>query len=58
MSNESGEWEDALVRAQETIAWQAEKIECLEGRLADERFAEDLRGAMTLVGVAGTYVRG
>jgi hypothetical protein len=26
--------------------------ECLEGRLADERFAEDLRGAMTLVGVA------
>jgi GAF domain-containing protein len=53
MSDESGEQKVALSRAQETIAWQAEKIERLEGRLADERFAEDLREVMTLVGAAG-----
>lgn len=54
MSDESGELKVALSRAQETIAWQAEKIERLEGRLADERFAEDLRGVMILIGAAGT----
>ncbi|MDQ3941882.1 MAG: GAF domain-containing protein [Actinomycetota bacterium] len=45
---------EALARAQETIARQAEEIERLRRRLADERFAEDLREALTLAASAGT----
>ena len=45
---------DALARAQETIARQAEEIERLRRRLTDERFAEDLREALTLAAAAGT----
>jgi transcriptional regulator with GAF, ATPase, and Fis domain len=45
---------DALARAHETIARQAEEIERLRGRIADERFAEDLREALTLAIAAGT----
>ncbi len=46
--------QDALTRAQETIARQQEEIERLRRRLADERFAEDLREALTLAAAAGT----
>jgi GAF domain-containing protein len=45
---------DALSRARETIAQQAEEIEHLRRRIADERFAEDLREALTLAAAAGT----
>jgi GAF domain-containing protein len=45
---------DALARARETIARQAEEIERLRRRIADERFAEDLREALTLAAAAGT----
>ena len=45
---------DALAQARETIARQAKHIESLERRLADERFAQDLRGAMSLAAAAGT----
>jgi GAF domain-containing protein len=46
--------QDALARAQETIARQAEEIERLRRRLADERVAEDLQEALTLAAAAGT----
>lgn len=46
--------QDALARAQEIIARQAEEIERLKRRLADERVAEDLREALTLAAAAGT----
>ena len=45
---------EALARAQETIGWQQEEIEHLRRRVADERFAEDLRDALTLAATAGT----
>ena len=45
--------QDALARAQETIAWQAEEIERLRYRLADELFVEDLREALALATSAG-----
>jgi GAF domain-containing protein len=43
----------ALALAQETIARQAEEIERLKRRLADERFAEGLREALALAASAG-----
>lgn len=46
--------QDALARAQEIIARQAEEIERLKRRLADDRVAEDLREALTLATAAGT----
>ena len=55
MSGETrGGGQDALARAEETIAWQAEEIERLRRRLADERFAEDLRETLALATAAGT----
>ncbi len=53
-SNPQDREEDALTRARETVARQAEEIERLRSRLADERFAEDLRAALTLTAAAGT----
>jgi GAF domain-containing protein len=44
---------DALAEANRTIARQAEEIERLNRRVAGERFAEDLRAAMTLAASAG-----
>jgi GAF domain-containing protein len=46
--------QDALARAQETIARQAEEVGRIKRRLADERLAEDLRDALTLAAAAGT----
>jgi GAF domain-containing protein len=55
MSDESRAGEqDALARAQEIIARQAEEIERLRRQLADERIADDLREALTLAAAAGT----
>jgi GAF domain-containing protein len=45
--------QDTLAHAQETIARQEEEIERLKRRLADERFAEDLREALILAAAAG-----
>ena len=45
---------DALARAQETITRQSEEIEHLRRRIADDRFVEDLREALTLAAAAGT----
>lgn len=45
---------EALARAQETIEQQREEIERLKRRLADERFAENLRDSLTLAAAAGT----
>jgi GAF domain-containing protein len=45
--------QNALARAQETIVRQAEEIERLRRQLADERFAEDLREALTLATAVG-----
>ena len=46
--------QEALAQAQETIARQAEEIERLRRRLADERFAEELREALNLAATVGT----
>jgi GAF domain-containing protein len=46
--------QDALARAQETIARQQGEIERLKRRLGDERFTEDLHEALTLAATAGT----
>jgi len=55
MNDESGAGDQGtLARAQETITQQAEEIERLKRRLADERFAEDLREALILSAAAGT----
>ncbi len=56
MNNEQppAEGAKALARAQETIERQQEEIERLKRRLADERFAEDLRDSLTLAAAAGT----
>lgn len=43
----------ALARARETVEKQAREIECLKRRLSDERFAEDLREALTLTAATG-----
>lgn len=53
MDNRVGD-QDALARAQETIARQREEIEHLRRRLGDERFAEDLRGALALAAATGS----
>lgn len=45
---------EALARAREEISRQAREIERLERRLEDERFAGDLRDALTLASAAGT----
>lgn len=45
--------QDALASAQAEVARQAEEIARLRRRLADERFAEDLRDALNLVAAAG-----
>src|SRR3712207_5387794 len=45
--------EDRLAQARETIARQAEEIDRLHRRLADERFAEGLREALALAATAG-----
>ena len=45
---------DPLAEAQATVARQAAEIESLRRRLADERFARDLRDALTLAATAGT----
>src|SRR5918997_273381 len=45
--------QDTLAHAQETIARQEEEIERLKRRLADERFAEDLREGLILAAAAG-----
>jgi GAF domain-containing protein len=55
MNDESRAGEQgALASAQETITQQAEEIERLRRRLANERLAEDLREALTLAAAAGT----
>jgi GAF domain-containing protein len=55
MHNNPGDGEEnALARARETVTRQAEEIERLRSRLADERFAEDLRETLTLAAAAGT----
>lgn len=46
--------DDALARALATISEQAAEIERLRRRLEDERFAEDLRSALSLAAAAGT----
>ncbi|MBI2237568.1 MAG: hypothetical protein HYU54_03460, partial [Actinobacteria bacterium] len=43
-----------LDEARATIARQADEIEWLRPRLADARFAEDLRATLTLAAAAGT----
>src|SRR3990170_297946 len=53
MDDEPGDRMDTLARAQVTIARQQEEIEGLKRRLADERFAEDLREALALAASAG-----
>ncbi len=54
MNDESrAEDPEALARARQTIERQQQEIEHLEGRLADERFAEELKDAMTLAASAG-----
>jgi GAF domain-containing protein len=45
---------DPLQEAQQTIARQSEEIARLTRRLADEKYAEELRGALTLAAAAGT----
>ena len=45
---------ETLARAQETIERQREEIERLQRRLAEERFAGDLRDALALTAAAGT----
>lgn len=45
---------DELEEVRATVARQAAEIERLRGRLADERFAEDLREALTMASAAGT----
>ena len=55
MSDEPmGGHRETLAQARETIESQAKEIERLKRRLADERFAEDLREALTLAAAAGT----
>jgi len=44
---------DELALARATIARQAEELERLRRRVADERLAEDLRDALALTGIAG-----
>jgi GAF domain-containing protein len=46
--------DDELERARAEIALQAKEIERLRRRLDDDRFAEDLREAVTLAATAGT----
>lgn len=45
---------DPLADAQATVARQAAEIEELRGRLAGDRFARDLRDALTLAATTGT----
>jgi GAF domain-containing protein len=45
---------EALRRAEETVARQEEVIAELREQLADERFAGDLRAALSVAGIAGT----
>jgi GAF domain-containing protein len=45
---------DALARAQETIARQAEEIERLQRQLSDEKFADRLRESLVSASTAGT----
>ncbi len=49
-----GEEGTALAEARATVARQAEEIARLRRRLADERFAEELREALSLAAAAGT----
>ena len=51
---ESESGDTALSEARQTIARQAEEIERLNRRLTGERFAEELREALTLAAAAGT----
>lgn len=51
--NRTGD-QDALDRAQKTIAQQAAEIQRLRERLSDERFAADLREALALATTVGT----
>ena len=53
--NDAGD-NDALAKARETIERQAGEIDRLKRRLADERFAEDLREALTLTAATGAVV--
>src|SRR5436190_12662437 len=46
--------DDALAKAQETIAQQRAEIERLRARVASERYADELRDALTLAATAGT----
>lgn len=45
---------ETLAQAEQIVARQAAELVRLQRRLADERFAEDLRQALTLAAVAGT----
>jgi GAF domain-containing protein len=54
VNNEDRTKEEHHVRAQETIVRQAEEIERLKRRLENERFAEELRGTLTLAATVGT----
>ena len=45
---------DSLADAQATIARQSAEIEQLRARLGDDRFAHDLRDALTLASATGT----
>lgn len=45
---------DELEEARASVTQQAKEIERLRGQLADQRFAEDLREALTLASAAGT----
>jgi GAF domain-containing protein len=45
---------DALAEARATIARQQEEIERLRHRIREDRFAQDLRDALTLAAAAGT----
>lgn len=49
-----GDESNQLAQAQATIAQQTEELERLRRRLADERFAEELRGVLALAAAAGT----
>lgn len=50
---EDGAQADPLAQAQQTVAVQAAEIERLHRRLEDERFAEELRQALTVAASAG-----
>jgi GAF domain-containing protein len=52
--NDEGGSTEALARAEATIVSQANEIEELREQLADERFAGDLREALSVAGIVGT----